>query len=237
MDVWTDYQHQSQEGEWDLGQAASQRSGALSIKKDIAAAHRLESATDAPQDQLQAESQGLRPSSEVRNSTEADGLPEDFDWQAYLAYYPDLVSSGISSESEAQRHYLAHGRQEGRIHRRLKVLMHYTACTGLINQHYSHIAAFTLSSAIGAELVLAPGLQRDSFASYFSAHKEQNEVTWTSMSTDQLLDVDRITEEWRARGMDVHKVSIACPSVKSSVLQGRPRSATLSTPDTNPCRS
>ncbi len=228
MDVWVDDHHQSQDTGWDLGQAASQRTGVLRIKEDKAAADRLGSTT-APRDSLQAESQGLHPSSESRNSTEAEDLPEDFDWQAYLAYYPDLVSSGISSESGAQQHYLAHGRQEGRVHRRLKVLMHYTACTGLINQHYSHIAAFTLSSAIGAELVLAPGLQRDSFASYFSAHKEQNEVTWTSMSTDQLLDVDRIIEEWRARGMDVHKVSIAasCPRHTRQISQDF-YSATLS---------
>ena len=233
MDVWIDDQHQSQEIGWDLGQAASQRTGALSIKENFGAAHRLGSAVDAPQNQLQAESQDLHPSSEVRNSTEAAGLPEDFDWQAYLAYYPDLVSSGISSELNAQEHYLNHGRQEGRIHRRLKVLMHYTACTGLINQHYSHIAAFTLSSAVGAELVLPQGLQRDSFASYFSAHKEQNEVTWTSMSTSKLLDVDRITEEWGARGMEVHKVSTACPSADSSVPRTRPSSAALSVPATH----
>ncbi|CAL5219417.1 g1245 [Coccomyxa viridis] len=220
MDVWVDDHHQSQDTGWDLGQAASQRTGVLRIKEDKAAADRLGSTT-APRDSLQAESQGLHPSSESRNSTEAEDLPEDFDWQAYLAYYPDLVSSGISSESGAQQHYLAHGRQEGRVHRRLKVLMHYTACTGLINQHYSHIAAFTLSSAIGAELVLAPGLQRDSFASYFSAHNEQNEVTWTSMSTDQLLDVDRIIEEWRARGMDVHKT----PPLPSLPNMGDPDTA------------
>ena len=77
---------------------------------------------------------------------------------------------------------------------------------GLINQHYSHIAAFTLSSAIGAQLVLAPALQRDSFGSYFSMHKEQNEVTWTPTSVSLLLDEDRIIEEWQAHGMQVHKV-------------------------------
>ena len=81
---------------------------------------------------------------------------------------------------------------------------------GLINQHYSHIAAFTLSSAIGAQLVLAPALQRDSFGSYFSMHKEQNEVTWTPTSVSLLLDEDRIIKEWQAHGMEVHKVG--CPA-------------------------
>ena len=77
---------------------------------------------------------------------------------------------------------------------------------GLINQHYSHIAAFTLSSAVGAQLVLAPALQRDSFGSYFSMHKERNEVTWTPTSVSLLLDEDRIIGEWQAHGMQVHKV-------------------------------
>lgn len=197
MDVWDENQHQSQEVGWGFEQADRKQTGALSIP--------VESAGDGRLDSLAAARQGT--------FTAADGLPADFDSQAYLAYYPDLSDSGINSEMEAQQHYLKHGRREGRIHKRLRVVMHYTACTGLINQHYSHIAAFTLSSAIGAELVLAPGLQRDSFASYFSAHQEQNEVTWSSMSTSHILDVDRIIEEWRAHGMDVHKVSAAGSSV------------------------
>ena len=216
MDVWSDDQQQGQGLGWGFEQADSQTAGALSITDVTTGNKRPGKPPATPQGRLRAEFLGLQPSSEV--FTDADSLPEDFDWQAYLAYYPDLLGSGISSEVEAQQHYLEHGRQEGRIHKRLKVLLYYTACTGLINQHYSHIAAFTLSSAIGAELVLAPALQRDSFASYFSAHREQNEVTWTSMSTSQLLDVDRIIEEWRAHGMDVHKVSIAGPPTRNPCL-------------------
>ena len=193
MDVWDENQHQSQEIGWGFEQIDRKQTGARSISDFPAGDNWLKSLAAAQQGPL----------------TGADGLPKDFDWRAYLAYYPDLSENGINSEVEAQRHYLKHGRREGRIHKRLRVVLHYTACTGLINQHYSHIAAFTLSSAIGAELVLAPGLQRDSFASYFSAHQEQNEVTWSSMSTSDLLDVDRIIEEWRAHGMYVHKVSAA----------------------------
>ena len=211
MDVWSDDQHHGQGVEMGFEQADTQTTGALSVT-DVSPGNKR----PEPHGPLRAESSGLHPPSET--FTDADAVPEDFDWQAYLAYYPDLLGSGISSELEAQQHYLKHGRREGRIHKRLKVLLYYTACTGLINQHYSHIAAFTLSSAIGAELVLAPALQRDSFASYFSAHKEQNEVTWTSMSTSQLLDVDRIIEEWRAHGMDVHKVSTADPPPREPCL-------------------
>lgn len=207
MDVWDGDQQQSIESDWDLGQEDSQEAGPQGTIEFSQESNQLNSFDPAPQGRLKTKSLGLRLASEGSNITDADGLPEDFDWQAYLAYYPDLLHSGITSEAEAQQHYLEHGRQEGRIHKRLKVLLHYTACTGLINQHYSHIAAFTLSSAIGAELVLPPGLQRDSFASYFSMYKEQNEVTWTATSVSQLLDVDRIIEEWRAHGMEVHKVT------------------------------
>ena len=67
----------------------------------------------------------------------------------------------------AARHYLATGRAQGRVARRLRVILRYTACTGLINQHYSHIAAFTLAALVGAELVLPPAVCRDSFGHYF----------------------------------------------------------------------
>ena len=45
--------------------------------------------------------------------------------------------------------------------------MRYTACGGLINQQYSHIAAFALAEALHAEIVLPPAVMRDSFAHYF----------------------------------------------------------------------
>ncbi len=87
--------------------------------------------------------------------------------QVYLLYHPELRQQGIDSPAAAARHYLAKGRAEGRPYKRLRVLLRYTACTGLINQHYSHIAAFTLAAALGAELVLPPAVCRDSFAHYF----------------------------------------------------------------------
>lgn len=82
-------------------------------------------------------------------------------------YHPDLRKLGMSTADEAKQHYLQQGRAEGRPYKRLRVLLRYTACTGLINQHYSHIAAFTLAAALGAELVLPPAVCRDSFAHYF----------------------------------------------------------------------
>ena len=54
------------------------------------------------------------------------------------------------------------------MYRKLRVLLRYTAGTGLINQHYSHIAAFALASVLGAEVVLPPAMHRSSFQHIFS---------------------------------------------------------------------
>ena len=96
-------------------------------------------------------------------------LPPSFDWEAYTLYNPQL---GIQSEAEAQRHYLAEGRAQGRVYRKLRVLLRYTAGTGLINQHYSHIAAFALAAVLGAEVVLPPAMHRSSFQHIFSVRHD-----------------------------------------------------------------
>lgn len=82
---------------------------------------------------------------------------------------------------QAQQHYRRHGRQEGRLCRRQRVLMRYTAGTGLTNQQYCHVAAFALAAATGAELVLPPAAKRDSFGLYFSTKQEENKVREPSL--------------------------------------------------------
>ena len=77
---------------------------------------------------------------------------------------------------------------------------------GLVNQYYSHIAAFILAFSIAAEVVLPPALMRNSFGSPYSALKEVNQVTWGPVSSDQLLDVRAIKEAWQALGIAVHEV-------------------------------
>lgn len=133
-------------------------------------------------------------------------VPADFDWQTYLLYNPELRDKGISTQQQAEDHYVRIGYTEGMIYKRLRVLLRYTACTGLINQHYSHIAAFSLCAVLGAELVLPPAVKRDSFAHYFSVFKEHNEVKWTPAPLESLLNVDKIVEFWRGRGLTVHRV-------------------------------
>ena len=86
------------------------------------------------------------------------------------------LQAGLTTQSLAEQHYTSQGRAMGLIYKRLRVLLRYTACTGLINQHYSHIAAFSLSAVLGAELVLPPAVKRDSFAHYFRSGNRQLEV-------------------------------------------------------------
>ena len=57
-------------------------------------------------------------------------LPREFDWQTYLLYHPDLRAGGISTETLAKQHYVKEGRAEGRVYKRLRVILRYTACTG-----------------------------------------------------------------------------------------------------------
>lgn len=138
-------------------------------------------------------------------------MPPDFDWSTYLLYHPDLrETAGVLTEEDAKVHYVTTGRSQGRFYKRLRVLLRYTACTGLINQQYSHIAAFALSAVLGAEIVLAPAVKRDSFANYFSTFKDQNEVSWTAAPLSSLLDVDSIVSFWQQRGLLVHRVRPQC---------------------------
>ncbi|KAK9844459.1 hypothetical protein WJX74_002810 [Apatococcus lobatus] len=138
-------------------------------------------------------------------------IPADFDWQTYLLYHPELKDEGVVSEETARHHYLSRGRAEGYVYRRLRVVLRYTACTGLINQQYSHIAAFALAAVLGAELVLPPAVKRDSFAKYFSMDKTQNEVSWTPDHLDTLLDTEKIIRFWKDRGLTVHRTPELLP--------------------------
>ena len=44
-------------------------------------------------------------------------LPEDFDWECYLKYNPDLEKAGLVTQNHAIAHYLIHGRNEARIYK------------------------------------------------------------------------------------------------------------------------
>ncbi|KAL4423902.1 hypothetical protein ABPG75_001203 [Micractinium tetrahymenae] len=96
--------------------------------------------------------------------------------------------------------------------RRYRVHLRYTACTGLVNQQYSHIAAFTLAAALGvSEVHLPPAAVRDSFGHKFSIHQEQNQMQWFPARTGCLLDVERLQRTWAALGITVHEPDTLLP--------------------------
>lgn len=159
-----------------------------------------------------------RPRFEARATSEAPpppppppSLPPGFDWRAYLAYHPDVAAAGVRNEADVIAHYAASGRAAGRVAVRLKAVLRYTACTGLINQHYSHIAALALASRIGADVVLPPAAVRDSFGSYFHMAADKNEMAWSAAPLESLLDVDALVATWRARGVTLHRPPAIAP--------------------------
>ena len=135
-------------------------------------------------------------------------VPANFDWQVYLEYYPELRRKAIDTEAKAKHHYITHGYDKGLVYTKFRIIVRYTACTGLINQQYSHIAAFALAAALDSELVLPPAVQRNSFGKYFSMEKSRNHMKWTPARLDTLLDVDAVIEAWHNDGMTIHRVSI-----------------------------
>lgn len=120
---------------------------------------------------------------------------------------PNSYKASIrDAKPKPKNQYITNSHVQGRV-LPFRWILRYTACTGLINQHYSHIAAFTLAAALKSELVLPPAVQRDSFAKYFSLDEGKNEVSWTPAPLDTLLDVDAVIDSWEEMGMTIHKVS------------------------------
>jgi len=78
------------------------------------------------------------------------------------------------------------------VFKRIPLIVRYTACGGLFNQHYSHIAALTLALALGGDVILPAAVKRDSFANYFSQDPTKNQVSWTAVPFDTLWDGEAV---------------------------------------------
>lgn len=139
--------------------------------------------------------------------SEESHLPPGFDWRAYLDYNQDVQSVVEDNAESATAHYASHGHKEGRIYKRIPVVMRYTACGGLMNQHYSHLAAMTVAASLGADLVLPKALKRGSFNQYFSNDPEKNEVTWSMTPFSSLWDKAHIQHFLREQGVGSWEVN------------------------------
>ncbi len=113
----------------------------------------------------------------------------------------DLVPSYGDADLQGPKHEVkgVHDQGEDPLNR---LLLRYTACTGLINQQYSHIAAFSLAAALRADIVLSPAAHRPSPGTVGAKH-----AAWSPAPTESLLDVAQITATWARFGITVHPVS------------------------------
>jgi hypothetical protein len=102
-------------------------------------------------------------------------------------------ASGL--QQYAASHYMEFGHKEARVYRRLPVLLRYTACGGLPEQHYSHLAAATLAAAMGADLLLPQALLWASSAGSGKAPAQSSQPEWHSVPFDGMWDLAAI-QRW-----------------------------------------
>jgi hypothetical protein len=112
-----------------------------------------------------------------------------------MDYYPDIgtqlsaqATTGASLQQLVQQHYLQYGHVEGRVYRRLSMLVRYTACGNIMQQHYSHVAALTIAASLGADAVLPYAFHRDSFGSYRQGASGKNNVVWRPVPFENVWD-------------------------------------------------
>ena len=93
------------------------------------------------------------------NSVSSPNLPSDFDWRAYLKWNPELELQGIHTRQAAEEHYVTEGHLKSLVYRDFELTIRYTACGGLMNQHYCHIATITLAHLAKADKIIWPPMQ------------------------------------------------------------------------------
>lgn len=141
--------------------------------------------------------------SSARNSsagTEPIATPDNFDWEAYKFYSPDLANL---TESEARQHYLREGRRQGRICRRPPLFLTYDAYGGLCNQLLAHIEGLALAYNLNATALTAYAYSRSSF------HTRGADPIWSPQPLESLLDFEAWAAYWRGVGVRVAKVIVA----------------------------
>jgi hypothetical protein len=93
------------------------------------------------------------------------------------------------------RHYQTFGRFQERVYKDFELTIRYTACGGLFNQHYCHIAALAIAHLAHAKNVIWPPLQeRESFSKRYHTNATLNEQTWTYVDADMVWDISTIQQ-------------------------------------------
>lgn len=124
-----------------------------------------------------------------------DDLPADFNWQAYLKWNPELQADGVTDQAGAERHYVTTGRQDRLVYKDFAMTIRYTACGGLMNQHYCHLSALVLAHLAHATAVIWPPMQeRTSFNRRYHTNAAKNEQSWLYLDATSLWDLPRIQQ-------------------------------------------
>ena len=132
-------------------------------------------------------------------------LPDNFDWQTYLLYYPDLEDHGIATEAGRAAALPGVGPWgEGRLYRRVRC----ACCCGTRPARGSSTSTTATLQPLRSRRrcmrswCWRPRCRGTPIEHYFSQSKEQNEVQWTPVPLESLLDVPRIIEACASRGND-----------------------------------
>jgi hypothetical protein len=151
------------------------------------------------------------------------GVPSDFDWRAYLKWNPELEMQGIHTQEAAEDHYVTIGHSRSLVYRDFELTIRYTACGGLINQHYCHLATIALAKMSKASKIIWPPMQvctlgvlllqwcfwedgcymtawmpmqeRKSFHIRYHPDASQNEQKWEYLDATTVWDMPRIRKD------------------------------------------
>ena len=135
------------------------------------------------------------PSHGARAQRTAKQLPDGFDWQAYLKWNPELQSTGIRSQAAAEDHFLTTGVSQTLVYQDYNLTLRYTACGGLMNQHYCHLATLVLAHLCHAKRVIWPPMQeRTSFNRRYHTSADKNEQSWLYLDANSLWDIPSIQQ-------------------------------------------
>lgn len=134
-------------------------------------------------------------------------LPADFDWEAYIKWNPELELEEITTKEQAEGHFLREGYLRDMVYKDYDLTIRYTACGGLMNQHYSHISALTLAHLSNAKRLIWPPMQeRESFNKRYHPDVTRNEQGWVYMDATTLWDMDFITKAFKGMCNSTPKV-------------------------------
>eukprot|EP01024_Parvocaulis_polyphysoides_P030102 TRINITY_DN2734_c2_g1_i1.p1 TRINITY_DN2734_c2_g1~~TRINITY_DN2734_c2_g1_i1.p1 ORF type:complete len:550 (-),score=34.20 TRINITY_DN2734_c2_g1_i1:2-1651(-) len=130
-------------------------------------------------------------------------IPSGWDWNVYLRYYPEITlqNNGKFNSLTALQHYNEFGQFNGYVPRKINMVLRYTACSGLVNQQYAHIASLSIALLLGAKLIMPPSLQRVTFNTSF------DEMPWRQLPIKQVLDMEYVTQYWKEKGLEIETIN------------------------------